>query len=152
MRIPGRLEQIAGSPRTLVDGAHNPDGARALAEALDGERFVGVVAILDDKDATAMLRELLPLFEKVVFTRSAQPALAAPGDARIAHAAAGRARRRGRRRAEGGAGARARAGGSGRRGARHRVDLPDRRPAQGACGRASVHTVSLWTTTRPASS
>jgi dihydrofolate synthase/folylpolyglutamate synthase len=73
VRIPGRLEQIADSPRTLVDGAHNPDGARALAEALDGERFVGVVAILDDKDATAMLRELLPLFEKVVFTRSRNP-------------------------------------------------------------------------------
>jgi dihydrofolate synthase/folylpolyglutamate synthase len=73
VRIPGRLEQIADSPLTLVDGAHNPDGARALAEALEGERLVGVVAILDDKDATAMLRELLPLFEKLVFTRSHNP-------------------------------------------------------------------------------
>ena len=58
---------------TLIDCAHNPDGAPALAEALEGRRFTGVVAILDDKDAAAMLRELLPLFDHVVFTRSANP-------------------------------------------------------------------------------
>jgi dihydrofolate synthase / folylpolyglutamate synthase len=73
VRIPGRLEQIADSPLTLIDAAHNPDGAKALAEALEGQRFTGVVAILDDKDAAAMLRELLPLFDRVVFTRSANP-------------------------------------------------------------------------------
>jgi dihydrofolate synthase/folylpolyglutamate synthase len=73
VRVPGRLEQISDSPRTLVDSAHNPDGARALAATLEGERFTGVVAILDDKDAAAMLRELLPLFDQVVFTRSANP-------------------------------------------------------------------------------
>jgi dihydrofolate synthase/folylpolyglutamate synthase len=73
VRVPGRLEQIADSPRTLIDAAHNPDGARALAEAVAGERFTGVVAILDDKDAAAMLEALLPLFDKVVFTRSANP-------------------------------------------------------------------------------
>jgi dihydrofolate synthase/folylpolyglutamate synthase len=71
--VPGRLETIADSPLTLIDGAHNPDGARALAQALKGERFIGVVAILDDKDAATMLGELLPLFDKVVFTRSANP-------------------------------------------------------------------------------
>ena len=78
VRIPGRLEQIADSPRTLIDSAHNPDGARALAEALEGERFVGVVAILDDKDAAAMLETLLPLFDQVVFTRSANPRSLSP--------------------------------------------------------------------------
>jgi dihydrofolate synthase / folylpolyglutamate synthase len=73
VRIPGRLEEIADSPLTLIDSAHNPEGARALAESLKGERFTGVVAILDDKDAAAMLAELLPLFDSVVFTRSANP-------------------------------------------------------------------------------
>ena len=73
VRIPGRLEQIADSPPTLVDGAHNPDGARALAEALAGRRFVGVVGILEDKDAATMLGTLMPLFESVVFTRSHNP-------------------------------------------------------------------------------
>src|SRR4051794_30397925 len=33
LTIPGRLERLAGGPPTLVDVAHNPDGARALAEA-----------------------------------------------------------------------------------------------------------------------
>jgi dihydrofolate synthase / folylpolyglutamate synthase len=73
VRIPGRLEAIADSPLTLIDSAHNPDGARALAEALDGQRFIGVVGILEDKDAAAMLKELLPLFDQVVFTRSSNP-------------------------------------------------------------------------------
>ena len=36
--VPGRLEPIADSPLTLIDGAHNPDGALALAEALRGDR------------------------------------------------------------------------------------------------------------------
>jgi dihydrofolate synthase/folylpolyglutamate synthase len=78
VRVPGRLEQIADAPLTLVDSAHNPDGARALAESLGGERFTGVVAILDDKDAAAMLRELLPLFDRVVFTCSANPRSLSP--------------------------------------------------------------------------
>jgi dihydrofolate synthase/folylpolyglutamate synthase len=73
VRVPGRLEKIADSPVTLIDSAHNPDGARALAQSLEGQRFTGVVAILDDKDAAAMLTELLPLFTRVVFTRSANP-------------------------------------------------------------------------------
>src|SRR5688572_8098122 len=73
VRIPGRLETIADSPLTIIDSAHNPDGARALAQALEGERFVGVVGILDDKDAAAMLGSLLPLFDTVVFTRSSNP-------------------------------------------------------------------------------
>ena len=78
IRVPGRLETIADSPLTLIDSAHNPDGARALAEALEGQRFTGVVAILDDKDAAAMLKELLPLFDHVVFTRSANPRSLSP--------------------------------------------------------------------------
>ena len=78
VRIPGRLEAIADAPLTLIDGAHNPDGARALAQSLEGERFTGVVAILDDKDAAAMLRELLPLFDEVIFTRSANPRSLSP--------------------------------------------------------------------------
>jgi dihydrofolate synthase/folylpolyglutamate synthase len=73
VRVPGRLEQITESPITLVDGAHNPDGAKALAEAVAGQRFTGVVAILDDKDAAAMLEILLPLFDQVVFTSSRNP-------------------------------------------------------------------------------
>jgi dihydrofolate synthase/folylpolyglutamate synthase len=76
--IPGRLEQIADDPPTLIDSAHNPEGARALAEALAGQKFTGVVSILDDKDAAEMLKALLPLFERVIFTRCTNPRALSP--------------------------------------------------------------------------
>jgi dihydrofolate synthase / folylpolyglutamate synthase len=76
--VPGRLQAVAERPLTLHDGAHNPSGARALAEALpevvgDRRPLVAVVAVLDDKDAAGMLRELLPACDRVVFTRSVHP-------------------------------------------------------------------------------
>ena len=75
VEIPGRLQPVADRPLTILDGAHNPSGMRALAAALPevlGERRprVGVVAVLDDKDAGGMLRELAPALDRVVFTRS----------------------------------------------------------------------------------
>ena len=76
--IPGRLERIADDPLTLVDAAHNPEGARALALALEGQRFTGVVSILEDKDAAEMLKALLPLFDRVVFTRASNPRALSP--------------------------------------------------------------------------
>ena len=57
--VPGRLQVVAERPLTILDGAHNPSGVEALAAALPERPFVGVVSILDDKDAAAMLRALL---------------------------------------------------------------------------------------------
>jgi dihydrofolate synthase/folylpolyglutamate synthase len=80
--IPGRLERIADDPLTLVDSAHNSQGARALAEAVPelvrGRPLTGVISILDDKDAAEMLRALLPLFERVIFTRTSNPRALSP--------------------------------------------------------------------------
>jgi dihydrofolate synthase/folylpolyglutamate synthase len=64
VRVPGRLQQIDVDPLTLLDGAHNPDGMRALAESLpefvaDHDRVIAVVSILDDKDAAGMLAALI---------------------------------------------------------------------------------------------
>ncbi|MGI8712333.1 MAG: bifunctional folylpolyglutamate synthase/dihydrofolate synthase [Solirubrobacteraceae bacterium] len=63
VRVPGRLQRIDSAPLTLVDGAHNADGMRALAEALPeltGGRgpVIATLSILDDKDAAAMLAAL----------------------------------------------------------------------------------------------
>ena len=63
VRVPGRLQRIGDDPLTLIDGAHNPDGMRALAESLPElvsghETVVAVVSILDDKDAAGMLAAL----------------------------------------------------------------------------------------------
>src|SRR5262249_13502998 len=59
-QVPGRLQIVGHDPLTLYDGAHNPSGIAALVDALPDRNLVAVVSILDDKDAAAMLRTLLP--------------------------------------------------------------------------------------------
>jgi dihydrofolate synthase/folylpolyglutamate synthase len=80
--VPGRLEVVGHDPLVIYDGAHNPAGAAALAESLPDEvgdrRLVGVISILDDKDASAMLAPLLPRLDGVVFTRSSNPRALSP--------------------------------------------------------------------------
>ncbi|MFL5911168.1 MAG: bifunctional folylpolyglutamate synthase/dihydrofolate synthase [Gaiellaceae bacterium] len=82
VEIPGRLQAVGRDPLVLHDGAHNPAGAQALADALPevvGDRpLVGVIGVLDDKDAAGMLRALLPLCSQVVFTRSRNPRSLSP--------------------------------------------------------------------------
>jgi dihydrofolate synthase / folylpolyglutamate synthase len=81
--VPGRLERVDERPLTLFDGAHNPSGARALAASLPdlfGELRprVGVIGVLEDKDAAGMLETLLPHFDQVLFTRPANPRALSP--------------------------------------------------------------------------
>jgi dihydrofolate synthase/folylpolyglutamate synthase len=78
VRVPGRLQEVGREPLTLLDGAHNPDGTRALAESLPDlvrghDRVVAVVSILDDKDAAGMLASLLPACDALVLTSSQNP-------------------------------------------------------------------------------
>ncbi len=74
---PGRLEVVRRSPTVLVDSAHNPAGAKALAATL-GDAFaftrtVGLVGILADKDARGILEALEPVFDEVVVSASSSP-------------------------------------------------------------------------------
>jgi dihydrofolate synthase/folylpolyglutamate synthase len=83
VRVPGRLEVVDERPLTIHDGAHNPAGAAALAESLPdliGERRprTVVMSVLEDKDAAGMLRELLPLFDRAVYTRCENPRSLSP--------------------------------------------------------------------------
>ena len=69
-RWPGRLQWIAGRPPLLLDGAHNPAGARALAAYLRGRPpFVLLFGVMADKDVPALARRLFPLAAEVVLTR-----------------------------------------------------------------------------------
>ena len=74
---PGRLERLRGAPSVFVDAAHNPHGARALANALTSEfdfrRLIGVVGVLGDKDARGVLAELEPVLDVVVLTNNGSP-------------------------------------------------------------------------------
>lgn len=74
--LPARLELVRLRPRTLIDAAHNVDSARALADELrrwHKEPLWLVLGILRDKDATAILRELLPLADGVVVVTPTSP-------------------------------------------------------------------------------
>jgi dihydrofolate synthase/folylpolyglutamate synthase len=80
-RWPGRLQRLPGRPPLLVDGAHNPAAARALADELRGrEPFVLVFAAMADKDIAAMGGILFPLARAIVLTR-VPGSRAAPPDA-----------------------------------------------------------------------
>ena len=71
---PGRLEILYRDPTVMVDAAHNPHGAHALAETLknefDFESTIGIVAILGDKDVRGILTELEPVIDRVVVTQN----------------------------------------------------------------------------------
>lgn len=68
-RWPGRLEAVATHPLVLLDGAHNPDGAEALAASLKslwpGMRPQLVFGVLSDKDRRAILEAIVPLAAEV---------------------------------------------------------------------------------------
>ena len=65
---PGRFEIVRageGEPTVVVDGGHNPQGARALVDSLadvfPGRKPVFIMGVLEDKDYPAMLETVMPL-------------------------------------------------------------------------------------------
>lgn len=62
---PGRFQLVSEDPPVIIDGAHNPDGARAVRQALKGCKVKAPVALVagfcGDKDALAHLRILAPV-------------------------------------------------------------------------------------------
>ena len=70
--ILGRLEIVSRKPLVILDGAHNPDKARALVSAIKKifpeKRITAIVAIKDDKAARAILFEFLKICHKIIFT------------------------------------------------------------------------------------
>jgi dihydrofolate synthase/folylpolyglutamate synthase len=82
LRLPARAEIVGVRPRILVDAAHNPVAARALAAALGtlppARRTVLVFGASADKDARSMLRALAPRADLVVLARADHPRAADP--------------------------------------------------------------------------
>ena len=72
LELAGRVEVSGGDPPLVLDAAHNPDGARALAEALPevaGDApVVACVAVLEGKDAAGIAEALAPRLAAVVCT------------------------------------------------------------------------------------
>lgn len=93
--LPGRIEIVRRRPWILVDTAHNPVSARALAEALRAvprRRTILVFGASADKDVAGMLRAL-PRMDLSLFTRARSPRAADP-EALMSHAKGPAARTR----------------------------------------------------------
>ena len=79
VRVPGRLEVLGRKPLVMVDGAHNPAGARVLAASLvegfnvDGPR-VAILGMLEGRDPAAMLEPLVSVgFSRLVIVEPVSP-------------------------------------------------------------------------------
>ncbi len=74
---PGRLQILNRHPLVVVDGAHNPYSARKLKQSLqeyfEFDRAILIVGFSSDKDIAGILKELVPLFNKVIATHSIHP-------------------------------------------------------------------------------
>lgn len=86
---PGRLERVkVDESEMLLDAAHNPAGAAALASYLREIGWTDCVLLfgaMQDKDVAGMLAELAPLCRRIICTTAASPrAFAATELARIA--------------------------------------------------------------------
>jgi len=74
---PGRCEVVHRDPTILLDAAHNPHGAKALAETIANEftfdEVIGVVASFGDKDVRGILLELEPIMNEIIVTANSSP-------------------------------------------------------------------------------
>ncbi len=74
---PGRIELVNESPTVMMDGAHNPQAAQALAETLKevlpNRRIHMLLGMSTDKDADGVARALGPLAASITCTSSAHP-------------------------------------------------------------------------------
>ena len=66
--FPARLEVISQKPLIVLDGAHNPDGAEALAEFLKqyNGKVSAIIGMMKDKDVDTVLKTALPYIYKAV--------------------------------------------------------------------------------------
>jgi dihydrofolate synthase / folylpolyglutamate synthase len=86
--VPGRLEVVGQHPLVILDGAHNPAGAEALAEAMRESfrwgRLLLVVAVSANKDLAGIASALVPLADRVFVTRNDSIRSADPADVAVA--------------------------------------------------------------------
>jgi dihydrofolate synthase/folylpolyglutamate synthase len=81
---PGRCEVVHREPTIILDAAHNPHGAKALAETLRSEfnfdEIIAVVGVFGDKDAAGIFQELESIVDHVIVTQSSSDRAMASSD------------------------------------------------------------------------
>lgn len=85
-RWPGRMELLLETPMTIIDGAHNVDGAQNLGETIEsylfGKKITLVFGMLEDKDIRAVSEILIPKVEKLIITVPNSPRAASTQEIR----------------------------------------------------------------------
>lgn len=80
----GRIEIVRESPRVILDGAHNPEGAQALAgfisEEIGRKHAVLMLGVMADKDIKGICRLLVPVVREVICIRAPTKRGASPKD------------------------------------------------------------------------
>jgi len=83
---PGRFQVVARDPLVILDGAHNPGGARALARSLaeyfPGQPLTLVIGVSADKDQRGILAALAPMAARLILTGHSSPRAASPASLR----------------------------------------------------------------------
>lgn len=74
---PGRCEVVHRDPTIILDAAHNPHGAAALADTIQSEftfdDVIGIFAPMGDKDVRGILHELEQVMDSVIVTANSSP-------------------------------------------------------------------------------
>lgn len=73
LRFPGRMEKVQEKPTVILDGAHNPQKTKALAESIAklyfGKKYILIIGMLATKDAHQSVLPLIPSAKKVITTQ-----------------------------------------------------------------------------------
>ncbi len=74
---PGRCEVVHRDPTVILDAAHNPHGAAAIAETIQSEftfdEVIGIFAAMGDKDVQGILLELEQVMDSIIVTSNSSP-------------------------------------------------------------------------------
>lgn len=77
VQSPGRCEVLHRDPTIIIDAAHNPHGARAITETIQGEftfdEVIGIVASMADKDVRGALDEFEKVMDSIIVTKNSSP-------------------------------------------------------------------------------
>ena len=82
VKWPGRLHIVSKDPTVILDGAHNPEAIKRLKETVLSnftyKKLILILGIMEDKDISSMLEEILEIADYVIFsapnyTRAADP-------------------------------------------------------------------------------
>ena len=73
---PGRFEKMSSKPKIFIDGAHNLDGIKSLAQTISQLKkcySIGIIGILRDKEVDEMLSVICPQFDVLIVTTPNNP-------------------------------------------------------------------------------